>query len=110
MEKKIAAEQGWIDAWKKLKGLADDVETLLELADEEDADLEAEIEAEAARLEKSLDVLEVRRMLSGPDDHRNAILTINPGAGGTESQDWAEMLLRMYTRWGEQQGFKVALR
>ena len=48
-------------------------------------------------------------MLNGPDDPRNAILTINPGAGGTESQDWAEMLLRMYTRWGEQQGFKVRL-
>ncbi len=110
VEKQIAAEQEWVDAWKKLERLADDVETLLELADEEeDADLEAEIEAEAARLEKSLGVLEVRRMLSGPDDHRNAILTINPGAGGTESQDWAEMLMRMYTRWGEQQGFKVAL-
>ena len=110
VEKQIAAEQEWVDAWKKLKRLAEDVETLLELADEEeDADLEAEIGVEAARLEKSLDVLEVRRMLSGPDDHRNAILTINPGAGGTESQDWAEMLLRMYTRWGEHQGFKVAL-
>ena len=110
VEKQIAAEQDWVDAWKKLERLADDVETLLELAEEEeDAELEAEIETEAARLEKSLDVLEVRRMLSGPDDHRNAILTINPGAGGTESQDWAEMLLRMYTRWGEQQGFKVAL-
>jgi len=46
-------------------------------------------------------------MLGGPDDARNAILTIHPGAGGTESQDWAEMLLRMYTRWGERRGFKV---
>jgi peptide chain release factor 2 len=46
-------------------------------------------------------------MLGGPDDHRNAILTIHPGAGGTESQDWADMLLRMYTRWGEQSGFDV---
>ena len=109
VEKKIAAEQEWVNAWKQLKRLADDVETLLELADEEDADLDAEIESEAVRLEKSLDGLEMRRMLSGEDDHRNAILTINPGAGGTESQDWAEMLLRMYTRWGEQQGFKVAL-
>ena len=89
--------------------MADDVETLLELAEEEDADLDEEIQEVATRLEERLNSLELRRMLNGPDDHRNAILTINPGAGGTESQDWAEMLLRMYTRWGEQQGFKVAL-
>ena len=51
----------------------------------------------------------MRSLLSGEDDRRNAIVTINPGAGGTESQDWAEMLLRMYTRWGEQNGYSVAL-
>jgi peptide chain release factor 2 len=48
-------------------------------------------------------------MLSGTDDHRNAIVTFNPGAGGTESQDWAEMLFRMYTRWAEKKGFKVSI-
>ncbi len=109
VEKQIAAEKTWIDAWDSLKGLAEDVETLMELADEEEADLEAEIQAEAARLAERLEGLELRNMLSGEDDHRNAIVTINPGAGGTESQDWAEMLLRMYTRWAEQQGYKVAL-
>ena len=108
-EKEIAAEEEWIKAWNGLKGLAEDVETLLELAAEEDDDLEAEIQNESARLAERLGHLELRNMLNGEDDHRNAILTINPGAGGTESQDWAEMLLRMYTRWAEQQGYKVAL-
>ena len=109
MEKQIAAEKDWVDAFKGLKSLADDVETLIELAEEEDDDLEAEIQAEAQNLGERLEKLELRNMLNGEDDHRNAILTINPGAGGTESQDWAEMLLRMYTRWAEQQGYKVAL-
>lgn len=51
----------------------------------------------------------MKRMLAGPDDQRDAIVTINPGAGGTESQDWADLLVRMYTRWGERSGFKVSL-
>ena len=108
-EKEIAVEEDWVNTFNSLKRLAEDVETLLELADEEDDDLEAEIQAEAVKLEERLARLELRNMLNGEDDHRNAILTINPGAGGTESQDWAEMLLRMYTRWAEQQGYKVAL-
>ncbi len=87
----------------------EDVETLLLLADEEDADLHSEINAEARALEQRLDRLELRSMLGGEDDHRNAIVTLNPGAGGTEAQDWAEMLLRMYMRWGEQEGYTVTL-
>lgn len=79
------------------------------LAEEEEADLGADIEAEAARLARLVESLELRNMLSGPDDSRHAILTIHPGAGGTESQDWAEMLLRMYTRWAEQHGYKPEL-
>ena len=58
---------------------------------------------------EKVEKLELKSLLSGPDDQRDAILTINPGAGGTESQDWAEMLLRMYTRWGERNGCKVQL-
>ena len=108
-ERAIAAEKEWLDAWDDLKRRAEDVETLIELADEEDSDLRQEIESEATGLERQIEALELRQMLSGEDDHRNAILTVNPGAGGTESQDWAEMLLRMYTRWGEQQGYKVSL-
>ena len=67
----------------------------------DDADLAAEIESEASELEATLDALELRSMLRGADDQRNAIVTIHAGAGGTESQDWAEMLMRMYSRWAE---------
>lgn len=109
VEKRISAEKEWLDSWETLKRQAEDVETLLLLSDEEDADLSNEIEAEVSRLEANLEALEFRNMLSDPDDVRDAILTIHPGAGGTESQDWAEMLLRMYTRWGENHGFKVEL-
>ncbi len=58
---------------------------------------------------KQIDTLESQALLSGPDDHRNAILTIHPGAGGTESQDWAEMLFRMYNRWVERRGFTAEM-
>ncbi len=109
VEKQIAAEKLWLDDWAALERSADDLETLLLLADEEDEDLSVEIDAEAKKLLKRLEALEFRKMLSGPDDNRNAILTIQPGAGGTESQDWGEMLLRMYTRWGETHGYKVEL-
>lgn len=110
VEKEIAVEQDWLNAWRNLKRRADDVETLVLLAEEEDdADLAAEIESEASELEATLDALELRSMLRGPDDQRNAIVTIHAGAGGTESQDWAEMLLRMYTRWAEQNGYSPTM-
>ena len=76
---------------------------------EEGADLREEIEAELKSLVPLVDELELKSLLSEPDDHRDAILTINPGAGGTESQDWADMLVRMYTRWGERNGYTVQL-
>ena len=85
-----------------------DIEAYFDLAREgEDvlADLEREIKALAA----FADDLEARTMLSGETDALNAIVTVHPGAGGTESQDWAEMLVRMYTRWAEQQGFKTEM-
>jgi peptide chain release factor 2 len=74
---------------------------------EPDEALSAELEREALRLESSLEAFELKTMLRGPDDMRDALLTIHPGAGGTESQDWAEMLMRMYVRWAERQGFTV---
>ena len=109
VEKEISLIQQWVNAWKDLKGKAEDVETLLELASEGEEGLESEIQSEAEVLFKKLEALEFRNMLQGPDDNRNAILTIHPGAGGTESQDWAEMLLRMYTRWGERENFDVSM-
>lgn len=107
MEQQVAREQKWIDVWEDLQDRVETLQTLQLLADEEDADLSDEIEAEAQALEKELDRLELASLLDGPDDHRNAIITINPGAGGTESQDWASMLFRMYTRWAEKEDFDV---
>ncbi len=86
---------------------AADMAALLEA--EPDAEMAAELDAEVGRLEAMGDSLETRGMLQGPDDGRDAILTIHPGAGGTESQDWAEMLMRMYVRWAERKGFKVSV-
>ncbi len=109
VEKEISLIQTWIDAWEDLNGKAEDVETLLELASEGEEGLEEEIQSEAEVLFNKVEALEFRNMLQGADDNRNAILTIHPGAGGTESQDWAEMLLRMYTRWGERENFDVSM-
>ncbi|MCU9612968.1 peptide chain release factor 2 [Caldibacillus lycopersici] len=77
------------------------------LKEEPDADLQTELEAELEDLTERLNKFELQLLLSGPYDKNNAILELHPGAGGTESQDWASMLLRMYTRWAEKQGFKV---
>jgi peptide chain release factor 2 len=76
--------------------------------DEDSADMK-EIVFSIEQMVVELDKFEMTTLLSGPDDARNAILTIHPGAGGTESQDWADMLFRMYNRWAETKGFKVAL-
>lgn len=108
-ERAIASENEWLKAYEAVSTHAEDVLVLIELAEEESEDLAEEIEAGCKALHASVESLELRSMLSDGDDQRNAILTINPGAGGTESQDWAEMLLRMYTRYAERQGFKVSL-
>jgi peptide chain release factor 2 len=108
-EKEISVEKGWLDAWEKIRTHVENVETLQLMESEEGADLEGEIEAELKALVPLVDELELKSLLSEPDDHRDAILTVNPGAGGTESQDWADMLVRMYTRWGERNGFTVQL-
>lgn len=109
VEKRIAQEKEWIEAWEEVKEQAEDIETLQLLAEEEGEDLEDEIFAEAESLENKLDRLELQSLLDDPDDVRDAIVTINPGAGGTESQDWAEMLLRMYMRWAEERDFDIEL-
>ena len=87
-----------------------DAAELLELAVAEDDEATvAEVEADLDKVEKSVAELELRRMFSGEMDENNAYLDIQSGAGGTEAQDWAEMLLRMYLRWGEARGFKTEL-
>jgi peptide chain release factor 2 len=76
---------------------------------ENDESFQKEIENELDELEKQIDDTELKNMLSGKDDDKNCILTIHSGAGGTEAQDWAEMIMRMYLRWGEQNGYKMTV-
>lgn len=91
---------------RELMRRLEDLEVLLELATEAgDGSLDAEIGDGAAALRRDLEEFELKVMLSGPQDARPAILSIHPGAGGTESQDWAQMLMRMYLRWCERSGF-----
>ena len=100
--------KGWIDPWSSLDARVSELTALVELLEEEeDTELEAEFTRGLALAEKDLEALEVRTMLQGGDDHRDAMVTIHPGAGGLESQDWAGMLMRMYTRWSERRGFGV---
>ncbi len=96
----------WVRPWSALDSKSEELGELRELlADEDDADLEAELRDEIRALEAGIGNLELRSMLGGEDDHREAMLTIHPGAGGLESQDWAEMLSRMYMRWAERRGY-----
>ena len=90
-------------------GIADTKDLLEMVIEDDDAEALESVDAEIAELESLLAVLEFRRMFSGEMDPNNAFLDIQSGSGGTEAQDWAEMLLRMYLRWGEAKGFKVDL-
>jgi peptide chain release factor 2 len=94
--------------WSETERRQSDLEAMLELAMESgDAGLEQELTGELLQFEKAIDQFRIELLLSGELDGRNAIFAIHPGAGGTESQDWAQMLLRMYVRWAERKGFKV---
>ena len=90
-----------------------DMQTMLELADGEDEatlkDIQSELSADLAKFNERLEALELELMLDGPHDRSNCIFSINAGAGGTESCDWANMLLRMYQRWGEERGWQVEI-
>ena len=95
--------QGWQATLEDTKAIAE----LLEL--ESDDALATEAQTNLERLTKELELWDLQQLLSGTYDTKGAVLTINAGAGGTDAQDWAEMLLRMYTRWSEQEGYKVRL-
>jgi peptide chain release factor 2 len=102
--------KGWIEPWRDLSKRVADLGAIVELLEmEDDPDLASELGTGVEDLERGLAALELKTMLQGEDDHREAIVTIHPGAGGTESQDWAEMLVRMYTRWAERRGFDVTV-
>jgi peptide chain release factor 2 len=129
LEKKISNPDFWNDAdearkvtkerktiesvlnlWNSLEKKVEDCHVLLELASEEkdnDEDLEAELRATTEQLQSKVKELEFKKMLSGENDFNDAIVSINAGAGGTEAQDWSNMLLRMYLRWAERKGFKA---
>jgi len=92
----------------RLSSGIDDIETYIDLA-EEDPDIIPELESELGKFEEFIEETETRNYLSGESDLNNAFLTINPGAGGTESQDWAEMLLRMYLRFAERMEFSAKI-
>ncbi len=102
--------KGWIEPWESLKSQGEELRAMVELLREaDDEDLQAEFERGLRAMRSGLETLELKTMLQGDDDHREALVTIHPGAGGTESQDWAEMLTRMYTRWAEKKGFVVTV-
>ena len=97
-----------INADQELASKASDLEAFFELA-REGEDVESDIAEELESLSKRVEEIETTALLSGENDHRNALVVIHPGAGGTEAQDWAEMLLRMYLRWAEREGFKATV-
>ena len=105
----LARLKNLVNPLSALKKRSDDLAALFELAEEseDDAELAAELAAETASLKEALDTAEIESFLSGPHDACNAIVTIHAGAGGTESCDWAEMLMRMYMRWAERRGYKA---
>jgi len=106
----VKALKGWIDPFEKIEGRltsARELETML--ASDPDDDLSRELDAEVASLVDDIEALRLRSLLSGPDDFRDAQLEISAGAGGTEAQDWAEMLMRMYTRWADRKGYSYEI-
>ena len=104
----MAKVRGKIEICDGLKSLYDDTLTLIALADEEeDASVFEEAKSDVERFEKELEAEKLATLLTGEYDSNNAIVTFHAGAGGTEAQDWAQMLYRMYTRWAERHGFKV---
>jgi len=108
VSRKKATLEHELQEWREIERTIKDIGALLELAEESgDPGLEAELTVELDRFEPRLATLRVEMLLSGELDPNNAILSIHPGAGGTESQDWAQMLLRMYVRWAERKKFKV---
>lgn len=106
---RMAALKGRDETFQKLRGKAEDAMALIELGDEaEDLSLLPEIQGELEEIRSQAETMRLSTLLTGEYDDHNAILTFHAGSGGTEAQDWAEMLFRMYNRWGERHGFKVS--
>ena len=103
--KEVSAVKYWVDGYDALETGLSDLETLLDFGE----DAADDIDAAYAGLVEKLEALEMRNMLGAEGDSLGAVLTINSGAGGTEANDWSSMLMRMYTRWGERNGYKMTV-
>lgn len=106
--KELNHEKTWVEQWNKLDEHRQNILLFREIMDEGD-DVTDDMNSEVNALKKMIEDLEFKNMLDEPDDRRDALLTINPGAGGTESQDWAEMLYRMYIRWADANDFDATV-
>ncbi len=108
--KKLSDEKEIVKEWYHYNKELEDLLVLLELSSEEESgDILKELDRESEKLLQKIKGLEIRGIMREKEDPKNAILTIHPGAGGTESQDWAEMLMRMYLRWADQNNFKAEI-
>ncbi len=106
--RRLAEQKKTVEQWRGMEKRVADLAELAHLT-EEDESLQVEIQSETEKAEAALDKLEFQLAFSGEYDRRNAILTVHAGAGGTESQDWAEMLMRMYLRWAERHGYQAEI-
>ena len=106
--KKVKGIQKWIDGYKNVRTLADELQLAFDYH-KEDLVTEQEVDADYDKALKAIENLELKNMLRKEEDSMDAVMKINSGAGGTESQDWAQMLMRMYTRWSEAHGYKVTV-
>jgi peptide chain release factor 2 len=104
--KQIQARKAWTGAFENLDQIIQDLDVLYEFYNADEVS-EDEIKSEYKKAQSAVEELELRKMLSSEEDQLNAVLEINPGAGGTESNDWASILMRMYIMWGEKNGYKV---
>jgi peptide chain release factor 2 len=106
----VKALKNWVEPFEGMRARIQSARELSELLDvEPDAEMEAEVSREVSKLGEELEEFRLRSLLSHPDDYRDAQLEISAGAGGTEAQDWASMLMRMYTRWAERKGYTVEI-
>ena len=106
--KKISTVEKEVQLWEKIKNKKNDIEVLFEFFDQGEINIE-EIYLEVKNFNDIIEDVELKTILGRDEDTQNAILTIHPGAGGTESQDWVQMLYRMYGRWAEKKGFKISI-
>lgn len=104
--KQISGLKSWVKTYGQVAEIISDLEVLYEFAQEGEAE-ETELDVQYESCVEAIEALELKNMLRNDEDGLNAIMTINAGAGGTESNDWAEMLMRMYIRWGERNDYKV---